>query len=399
MKKSPIPVFMYHSVGIPNKKWKWNNLTIPYQNFEAQLLFLKKNNYNTINLSDLYEHIFHDKAIPKKPIILTFDDGYADNYIFAYPLLKKFGFIGTIFVNPEFVDPRNIVRQRIDETSDINKLETFGFLSWDEMKIMEKDNTIDIQSHAMTHTWYPISDQVIDFRHPNDEYCWMTWNSHPKQKPFLQIENYDLVGYGSPVYKNEKSLMAKTFIPDNNLTQHLVDFVRKLGDFSFFSVPNWKEILTKEYNKYREQFDVATYFETEKEYLDRIRYELRESKRIIEEKLNKKIEFLCWPGGSGTTAGVNISKEVGYKMTTAARDINSSIRKKIKNDGTIFADRIRRTSPTLITINKMDNKEIIYADGIGIYLRIISFHKSAIVQKVINGFIIIYGNLYKLIYR
>ena len=100
MKKQPVPVFMYHSVGVPNIKWKWNYLTTHFEDFEKELIYLRKNNYCTISLDDLYNHIHYDKKIPKKSIILTFDDGYVDNYIFAYPLLKKYGFKGTIFINP-----------------------------------------------------------------------------------------------------------------------------------------------------------------------------------------------------------------------------------------------------------------------------------------------------------
>ena len=44
------------------------------------------------------------KNIPEKSIVLTFDDGYADIWIYAYPLLKKYGMCGTVFINPDFVD-------------------------------------------------------------------------------------------------------------------------------------------------------------------------------------------------------------------------------------------------------------------------------------------------------
>lgn len=392
MKKKAVPVFMYHTVGIPNPRWKWNNLTIPYKIFEKQLAFLKKYKYETIHLSELYEYINNERAIPKKTVVLTFDDGYADNYIFAYPLLKKYGFKGTVFVNPEFVDSRNIIRKRLDETDDVVELETLGFLSWDEMRIMEGDNTIDIQSHAMTHTWYPISDEVIDFRHPDDEHWWMSWNSYPKEKPFSQVDIVDLVKFGAPVYKNEKSLMAKVFFPDDKIETHLVDFVTKAGGVSFFQEQNWKEKLFEVYNNYKEKVGLSGSYESESEYINRIAFEIRESKRIIEENLNKEVQFLCWPGGSGTKEGIIIAKEAGYKMSTAARDILPSLRKEIKNNGTIYADRIGRTSPVLIT-SKKNNTVTVYADGFGMYLRIIAFHKRGVIRKIINGIIIIYGRV------
>jgi hypothetical protein len=216
MNKISVPVFMYHSVGIVNKSWHWSELTIDYRVFERQLQFLKKRNYNTIHLNDLYDHLYHAKAIPEKSVILTFDDGYADNYIFLYPLLKKYGFKGTIFVNPEFVDPRAECRKMLFDTGFIMESDFSGFLSWAEMLEMEKDGTIDIQSHALTHTWYPVSNEIIDFRHPEDPYIWMTWNDFPDQKYRLQIDNKALVKLGAPVYKHEKSLNATRFFPDKS---------------------------------------------------------------------------------------------------------------------------------------------------------------------------------------
>jgi hypothetical protein len=396
MKNRPVPVFMYHTVGIPNIKWKWNNLTIPYQKFEKQLLFLKKNNYHTIHLNELYESIHSNKTLPKKTIILTFDDGYVDNYIFAYPLLKKYGFKGTIFINPEFVDSRTIVRKKLDETKDTNELETLGFLSWDEMKIMEKDNTVDIQSHAMTHTWYPVSNEIVDFRHPNDDYWWMTWNSNKKQKPFLQIDNSELVNYGEPVYKYEKSLLARRYFPNIDLNAHIIDLVKNKGGTSFFQNEQWKDYLLDEWNKCIKKEDVVIgYYESEKENTHRITIELKESKKIIEDKLNKKIEYLCWPGGSGTIKGIQIADEVGYKMSTVARDIPGNIRSKIKNNGELFPKRIGRLSPVLYSNKK---GEIVYADSFGLFLRYNAFKTDGFLQKIIKATILFYGKIINLLH-
>ena len=54
----PVPVLMYHSVGIPNNRWNWNYLTCPFELFENQLRTLKKNGYKSIGLPDLYNYIF-----------------------------------------------------------------------------------------------------------------------------------------------------------------------------------------------------------------------------------------------------------------------------------------------------------------------------------------------------
>ena len=57
-------------------------------------------------------------------------------------------------------------------------------------------------------------------------------------------------------------------------------------------------------------------FETKEETISRYYYELAESKKILEEKLNKKITILCWPGGSYNDESLKLSKEVGYLAST-----------------------------------------------------------------------------------
>jgi len=209
-----VPVLMYHSVGVPNQNWHWNYLTCPFQIFERQLKWLVKAKYKTINLYELYNYIFSNNTIPKKSIVLTFDDGYVDNWIYAYPLLKKYGLKATIFINPEFSDPRDIKRLRLDQCTDIAQLDNSGFLSWSEMREMEKDEIIDIQSHAMTHTHYPISDRIIDFRNPDDTYIRLSWNDNVNEKPFLQLESDKLKKLGEPVYEMNTSLGFKQYFPD-----------------------------------------------------------------------------------------------------------------------------------------------------------------------------------------
>lgn len=392
MKKQKVPVFMYHSVGIPNNNWKWNFLTTPYQDFEQQLKYLKKNDFSTIDLEQLYNHIHNDIPIPKKSIVLTFDDGYLDNYIFAYPLLKKYGFKGIIFINPEFIDPRKIVRKRFDENPKINSRDSIGFLSWEEMKIMEANNVMDIQSHAMTHTWYPKSEEIIDFRNPDDNYWWMTWNENEAKKPFLQIDDLSLVELGTPVYSHEKSLMVHRFFPNKNLKSHLLKFVELNGQEKFFNKSNYKTILFDEVRKFYERTNQEKgFFETEDQRLGRIKNELFESKLIIEKNLDKKVEFLCWPGGSGTAEGQRIAESLGYKMTTAARDIRSKTRKLIKNDGKVFSNRIGRTSPVIFQSIKKGNIKIIYARDIGMGLRIKAFNAEGITRIIYASLIHVYG--------
>ncbi len=367
MKKPRIPVIMYHSIGVPESKWHWNYLTCPYQVFEEQLKTLKKNGYNTIIFQDIYDYIMKGKTLPKKSIFLTFDDGYLDNYVFAYPLLKKYGMKGTIFVNPDFVDNSEAKRQTFNPgvlDFDVNNLNKIGFCNWSELKEMDEQGVIDVQSHAKTHTWYPISDKIIDFRHPGDDYIWMDWNENEKEKPNLQIFNQSIIKYGMPIFEHEKSLSSKRVFVNNDFSEKIHQYAIKKGN-NFFKQNDWKKELFRYAEDLKKSMNIIEHREDQKEYENRIRYELEYTKKIIEDKLDKKVNFLCWPGGSGTKEGVRIAEELGYLMSTAARDLSTQERKAIKNSPDYKINRISRITPVMINKWEWHKKDsyIKYSSG------------------------------------
>ncbi|MBI3287332.1 MAG: polysaccharide deacetylase family protein [Chloroflexi bacterium] len=101
-----VPILMYHHVGElpPNPDPIRRDLTVSAENFEAQLRYLQDLGFETIRLHDLLYYLTSGRPLPAKPIILTFDDGYRDNYQVAFPLLLKYGYRGSFFVLTDFVD-------------------------------------------------------------------------------------------------------------------------------------------------------------------------------------------------------------------------------------------------------------------------------------------------------
>ena len=75
----PIPILMYHSINTEK-----NNVSLNIDNFRKQMFFLKKNNFQKINLNKI-----NNKNSNKKNFIITFDDGYEDVYLNALPILKE----------------------------------------------------------------------------------------------------------------------------------------------------------------------------------------------------------------------------------------------------------------------------------------------------------------------
>ncbi len=378
-RETPVPVLMYHTIGIPDPDWQWRHLTCPHDVFDDQMKWLKRSGFVSVTLADLYDSIFNDKILPRKSFILTFDDGYADNWVFAYPVLKKYGFKGTVFVNPEFVDKRDIVRKRLDQAGSAESLDPEdirGFLSWQEMVRAGEDGVLDIQGHAMTHTWYPVSEKIVDFRHPGDPYIWMTWNNNVERKPYLQNDDESLINWGDPVYEHGKSLSSPRFFPNEEVAVRIREYVKAGGGKEFFKKTGWKEILFERAEKIRRDLEPGRY-ETESEFKERLRDELSESKRIIEQRLDKTIDFLCWPGGSGSETGTGFAKQLGYKMSTAAKDMPLSVRNELLNLPSQKSDRIARTSPILFWDGKETaESRMIYDSGFTIVLNLLVYKKS-----------------------
>lgn len=122
-----VPILNYHKVDN-----FYHALSITPQEFEEQMAYLSENGFTTITPDQLMSYLNHDRALPEKPIMITFDDGYLDNYTNAYPILKKYGFTATIFLVTNLVGH--------DER----------FMTWDQVRTMQQDGFV-FGSHTVSH--------------------------------------------------------------------------------------------------------------------------------------------------------------------------------------------------------------------------------------------------------
>ncbi|OGO41495.1 MAG: hypothetical protein A2Z04_08090 [Chloroflexi bacterium RBG_16_57_9] len=130
-----VPILMYHYLGDlpPNPDAIRRDLTVSPVRFEAQLASLRNQGYHTLSLRQLYDHLTTGSPLPPKPIILTFDDGYLDNYENAYPLLLRYGFTATFFIISDFADASQP-----------------GYMTWDQLREMHARG-MEIEAHSRSH--------------------------------------------------------------------------------------------------------------------------------------------------------------------------------------------------------------------------------------------------------
>jgi len=308
-------VLMFHSLGLEKSKWIMNYLSVPVSQVEALFRFFKSAGYSTIFLDEWYCLEDQPEKQNSKQVILTFDDGYLDNWVYLYPLLEKYGLKATLFINPEFIDPSDEPRpnlidvwnNRIKEA----ELQAKGFLNWAEIQIMQQSGLVDIQSHSMSHNWYFSGSRVCDFYFPSKkELFWLPWLSRPERKPFYMTEDQrDCVETGFPVFENGRSLGIRRYFPDEELVNFSTELFKRNPDISMAQAKELcVALMTKNNSKGRKEND--------QEMVERYVYELKTSKEILESKLGKKVDYLCWPGGAYNDLSLSISKELGYRAST-----------------------------------------------------------------------------------
>lgn len=320
MRKLPIPIIYYHSVGEVNKIWRKNYLTLELKYLDDQLKYISKN-FTTIDLFEYWEIRNKLRNDVINPLVITFDDGYLDNWIWAFPLLKKYKLKATIFVSPEFVDNREIVRLNLEDfwngNATMEDLKQWGFLSWQEMQIMVQSGFVNIESHTMTHTKYTVSDKLIEFHHPGGESLYTIGNLFPERKPYnigdLSFEK--LIPYGYPIFESASSVCArKVFINEEFIDKCIQIF--EGYDFKYYTFNNAFKNVKDLYSAYKKNNLLISGTESEEDYLKRLRFEICTSKNTIENKLNTNVKFLCWPHGDNTIIAHQIAKECGYLATT-----------------------------------------------------------------------------------
>ncbi|WP_405761607.1 polysaccharide deacetylase family protein [Anaerovibrio slackiae] len=202
------------------------SLSVPLADFEQHMKWLKEYGYTSITPEELYEFIVNGSELPEKPVLITFDDGYKDNYTNAYPIMKKYGFKGTIFVVTGF-------------------LGVYGnYMTWEQAKELA-DNGFSIESHTYSHkSMTEASDEEISKE---------LTKSRDTIKNKLGIEA-DFMAYPTGTY---------------NL--HIAELVQKAGYKGAFTIKY--DNVSRESNVYAlERVPIFHTENTNKDFLERIQY-------------------------------------------------------------------------------------------------------------------------------
>jgi peptidoglycan/xylan/chitin deacetylase (PgdA/CDA1 family) len=318
-----VPVLMFHSVGVPDRRWTFSYLSQPVAEFEAVLALIAKYGFRTVGLEELFRHMQGEEILADDCVVLTFDDGYLDNWTHAVPLLRRHGMRAVVYVTPDFVQPAAGLRPTLEDVwggrAQGSDLETLGFMNWDELRAAQRDGVLDIQSHALTHTWYPRGPRVVDIHRPREvaPYPRLAWNARPDRKPFyLNEDQQKLVPWGQPVFEHEKSLIVRRFVPDDGRLSEVTGFVADAGGQAFFLAEGWRARLVERFPELDGAAPFPGAYESDTGYEERVLHELTASRATLERELKKPVRFLSWPGGGVNERAEDLALEAGYKSWT-----------------------------------------------------------------------------------
>jgi peptidoglycan/xylan/chitin deacetylase (PgdA/CDA1 family) len=149
-----IPILAYHHVN----RLEDDMVTVSEDHFEDQMAFLRRRGFTALFISEAVDCLVGKKALPPKPVVLTFDDGYRDNYQCAFPLLKRYEIKATIFIVTGWMgahrhpaqDEKTWTHSQCRDLVEQGRGDQIA-LSWEEARVMEESGLVQLESHGHSH--------------------------------------------------------------------------------------------------------------------------------------------------------------------------------------------------------------------------------------------------------
>lgn len=266
---------MFHRVcpSSSNPRIRGNaGLEVTPEYLENTILFLRQNNYEIVSLTRAAQ-ILNGSPLKKKFAVFTFDDGYVDNYLYAYPILKKHSVPFTIYVTTHLPDGEAIL--------------------W----------------------WYLLEDKVlnenrISFEIDDQRYEFSCANLREKDRTYHEIHQIILNGPSNQLQHRIRQVFKN------------ISFQEKTSQLSL----TWQQIQDMSKDPLVEIGAHTIKHEALNKLPEsEVRNEMEGSRDIIESKINQKVEHFCYPFGTQNEVGereFKIAKKCGFKTSTTTRISN-----------------------------------------------------------------------------
>lgn len=259
-------VLKYHHINpLPE-----TNLNYTPETFARQIDILIERGYSGITLDEMYDQVYQKKRVKPRQFVITFDDGFVDNFLYAFPVLQKYNLKATIFLTTSNIidstEIRTIQTARIVDNNqafiDAIHGDPGSFLTWTEIRQMHESGLVDFEPHGHYHKYIYISSNI--------EYYTI---GHALLNSFklTSLEDPQIV-MGSDVYDSGPSLGYKKYNP-----------------YTKDRETDWQA-----YKRFVEEIDL--------------------SKQMIEKTLDKHCHYFSWPWGKFCNLSLQAAKYLGFRM-------------------------------------------------------------------------------------
>ncbi len=229
-----VPIITYHAVRPEAPRGAM--LVVSARSFDRQMRFLKERHYNVVSLEEIAKVIKEKKRIPPKTIAITIDDGYKDNYTYAYPILEKYNLPATVFLIANEVG---------------NKVGLGDKLTWEEVLLMQDSGLITFGSHTLSHhTLVDIKSEgelrreIFDskvmleekLKRPVNTFCYPVGAFNAKVKNLVKEAGYKVGVAVSPgrAFPNDDVFALKRLRISSNCDNLFVFWIETSGYYTFF---------------------------------------------------------------------------------------------------------------------------------------------------------------------
>ena len=313
---SGLPVVMYH----PISKEK-NALSIHPHLFEDHCRALQKAGWKTIGLAEAEAYFLAGEKLPKKAVWLTFDDAYLDNFIYAYPILRKYGLQGTVFSVLQLIDKGQVLRPTIEDVwrGDLPEAElpavnqpfvqnSLGFkkrktlfLNWEEIRFLQKSGVLDFAPHSLRHDRVFVAPEHKGFFQPAD-----------RVRTFDRVQGE--IPWGLPKFKNNASLGSRAYLPSPELLAGVKNLVPQTKEAAcrFFQ----DDSSVAKLQSFVESFEPNKLgrLESDTEMQTRFEQEMHECQTIMQKELGACSRTFSWPWGAYNLHSLAAAQKAGFEL-------------------------------------------------------------------------------------
>jgi peptidoglycan/xylan/chitin deacetylase (PgdA/CDA1 family) len=314
-----LPVAMYHYVNEYA-----GSITVSPDRFEEHCRSLAEDGWRGVGLAEAEEYFLNGEPLPAKSLLITFDDGFLDNAMYALPLLNRHGHRAVTFAVSNRLEPGGPprfsledvlagrcvapegVRRPLRHSPQGFSLREDVFMNHAEARMLHAQGCLSIASHSRGHYGVFVNSEYKDFLRPGDQF-----------RTFYRAEEEPI--WGMPQFTVLAGLKFRAFVPDPEMVEAIKRLVPQ-------DVDGAVEFFAREANVRQLERLCGSYagkmgrFETDPERRDRMWREIAGGKEELESILGRETRTLCWPWGYYCEEAFELARAAGFQIFFTTRE-------------------------------------------------------------------------------